>query len=260
MLFVKVTYKGRRFNYYFQGDKKKLVELDERGNEKQGSDLTDFAESELTAVPVFEADYVHELRNSEANARTTVNAVLQKLNIKDAKDIDTYLADVEAKIKAAGGDGKNDSETVKQLRTMMEDQRRGWDAEKAGLVDAQGKIKQRWKDAVRDSALMAAVAVPNAARPEEVKLILERYVDVDDDGNISVYEDVAHSRKRLAPNGQPMTVKELSASYYKENPHHIVGHPGGGGSGGQGGGKPQIDQNLPPEERLKQLRRSGAQQ
>ena len=157
-------------------------------------------------------------------------------------------------------DDGDDSVAVAQLKGFLEEKDRQILVERESNKKTVSDANSKWKKAVKDHALLQAVALPKAIKPSEVKRILGDFVDVDDNGDLHVYEDVGFQRKRLSPSGAAMTVEELAVDYYDKNPHHIEGHTAGGGSGseGAGGDPPAIDPNLPASERMKQFRRQQA--
>ena len=258
-LFVKVLFGGKKHNYYF-GETPKLVELDQRGNETE-TVVTEFEESALEGVQVFDAEYVHTLRDESAGRRETIQSVLKEMGIEEVTDVTGFM---EAYKEALGnqktGDDGDDSDAIKQLKAFLEEKDNTILSERENNKKAVTDALAKWKRAVKDHALLQAVAIPKAIKPGEVKLILERFVDVDDEGSLHVYEDAGFKRKRLSPSGAAMTVDELATDYYDKNPHHIEGHSAGGGSGSDGLGEDgtKIDPNLPASERLKQFRQGQA--
>jgi hypothetical protein len=263
MLYMKVKYKGKRYNYYFEGEKPKIVELDEKGNEMADSTSTEFEVEDLEQIAVFEADYVHDLREEAKTNREGLATTLSTLGVENTADLEEFMKNHEILKRNQKGEGDEESELVVQLRKIIKEKEdllvTDREASNKKVIDS----NEKWKREKLISQLSRAVAIPKAANPSEVAIILERYVDVDDDGKITVYDDVEHTREKLGNDGKRMNLDDFAKSYYEENPHHLIGHTGGGGGGSEAPGGEKFFQSeefqkLPPQERIKAVRKHEA--
>ncbi|MNX56807.1 hypothetical protein D3C86_876100 [compost metagenome] len=98
----------------------------------------------------------------------------------------------------------------------------------------------------RSAAIISAAAAAKAVDPQDVALLVGRFVSHDDKGDIVVLND--KGMPRLNGNGDPMTVEEFVKQYVDSKPHlKQAANAGGAGSHTKPGGAPQQQTSQRPK-------------